>query len=67
MILTISASHGGSLAPVDFGHGDPVVVKAKTAKFSGFVFSTGQLSWDICVDTSKFKFNNLTNELHLNC
>ena len=27
MILTIGASHGGLLAPVDFGHGDPVVVK----------------------------------------
>ena len=51
MIITIGASHGDVLAPVDFGHGDPVVVRCKDEKYSGFVFSTNQMTWDICIDT----------------
>ena len=50
MILTCGPSHGGAMPAVEIGHGDPVIVRNSDLKLSGFVFSTSEMTFDLCVD-----------------
>jgi len=49
-ILTVGANHGDSLAIVEFGQGNPIVVKGSIVSYSGYVLSTNQTTWDVCIE-----------------
>lgn len=49
-ILTVGANHGDSLAVVEFGQGNPIVVRGTNVSYSGYVLSTNQITWDVCIE-----------------